>query len=392
MPTPIKHSRKYSPSKSSIWINCPLSTLFNDGSSQVSSPQAEFGTQCHELGAALIIKSLELADYDNEFKTIEEVIMDLDMYSPEMQEIADGYADFVISTADFEMKHSDGDTIITVEQHLDMDFDEDAGGTLDCGIISKRDGGTLTVIDLKTGRVPVQTFDSETGRFNSQLGIYALYFYKLYKDIYPIKNVRLVVYQPVINNTNDYEMSIDELLQFEQEVLIPAVAETKKINPAGKPGSHCKYCNAKATCGLRAEAMMEVFQTKNKPVTTLTDKDIEAILPYLDDMIQYAKDVMEFAMKKAMNGHRWQNYKLVHAKGARKIIDEDGVIKACESAGVDPYAPKKVAGISELTKRIGKDKVNALIGQYVEMQLGSLTLVKNSDPREEANIKEEGDL
>ena len=49
-------------------------------------------------------------------------------------------------------------------------------GTLDCGIISTTNGGTLTVIDLKTGRIPVNTFDEETGLFNSQLGIYALYF------------------------------------------------------------------------------------------------------------------------------------------------------------------------------------------------------------------------
>ena len=104
MPTPTSHSRKYSPSKSSTWINCALSTLLNDGSSQESNPQAEFGTQCHELGAALISKSLSLVDYDSEIKTVEDVIKGLDMYSEEMQEIADGYADFVIQVIEFERK------------------------------------------------------------------------------------------------------------------------------------------------------------------------------------------------------------------------------------------------------------------------------------------------
>ena len=177
MPTPTSHSRKYSPSKSSTWLNCPLSTLLNDGSSQESNPQAEFGTQCHELGAALISKSLSLVDYDSEIKTVEDVIKGLDMYSKEMQEIADGYADFVIQAIEFERKRSDDEPLIVIEQHLDMDFDEDAGGTVDCGIISSVDGGTLTVIDLKTGRTPVYAYDSESGQFNSQLGIYALYFY-----------------------------------------------------------------------------------------------------------------------------------------------------------------------------------------------------------------------
>ncbi|RJX23744.1 MAG: DUF2800 domain-containing protein [Acholeplasma sp.] len=389
--SPTIHSRKYSPSKSSTWLNCPLSTLLNDGSSQETNPQAEFGTQCHELGAALIGQSLNLIDYDSELKPIEEVIKDLDMYSEEMQEIADGYADFVIQTIEFDKKRTDTEPLIVIEQHLDMDFDDDAGGTLDCGIISSLGGGTLTVIDLKTGRTPVYAFDSESGLFNSQLGIYALYFYKSYKDLYPIKKIRLVIYQPVINNTNDYEMPIEELLQFESNVLVPAVKRTKVENPEAHPGKYCRYCAGKAICAKRAEANKLVMQALKKPVSTMIDADIEALLPHLDEVIQYAKDVMEFAIKKALNGHKWSKYKLVHTKGSRKITDEEGVIKACEQVGIDPYATKKVAGITELTKRIGKSKVDALIGAYINMQLGSLVLVPKSDPREEANIIEEGD-
>jgi len=389
--SPTIHSRKYSPSKSSTWLNCPLSTLFNDGTSQESSPQAEFGTQCHELGAALISKSLNLIDYDSEVKPIDELIKELDMYSDDLQEIADGYADFVINTIEFEKKRSDSEPLVVIEQHLDMNFDEDAGGTLDCGIISSVDGGTLTVIDLKTGRTPVQAFDSSTGMFNSQLGIYALYFYKAYKDLYPVKKVRLVIYQPVISNTSDYEISIDELLQFESNVLIPAVGRTKVGNPEATPGKYCRYCAGKAICAKRAENSMEIFQETNRTLSTLTDVEIEALLPKLDEMIQFAEDMKEFALKKAINGHKWSNFKLVHSKGSRKITDEEAVIKACEEVKIDPYAPKKVAGITELTKRIGKDKINSLIGAYITMQAGSIVLVPKTDPREEATIIEEGD-
>jgi hypothetical protein len=389
--SPTIHSRKYSPSKSGTWLNCPLSTLLNDGSSQESSPQAEFGTQCHELGAALISKSLHLVDYDHEAKSVEDIIKELDMYSEDMQEIADGYADFVIKTIEFEKKRSESDPLIVIEQHLDMDFDDDAGGTLDCGIISSMGGGTLSVIDLKTGRTPVYAFDHEKNVFNSQLGIYALYFYKAYKELYPIKNVRLVIYQPVISNTNDYEMSIEELLKFETEILKPAVMRTKVSDLEAVPGEYCRYCAGKAICAKRAEVNQKVIQELKKPMARMTDDDIENILPYLDEVIQYAKDVMEFATKKALNGHSWKNYKLVHTKGSRKITDEEGVIQACEKEGIDPYAPKKVAGITELTKRIGKNRVDALIGAYINMQLGSLVLVPKSDPREEATIIEEGD-
>ena len=389
--SPTIHSRKYSPSKSGTWLNCPLSTLLNDGASQETNPQAEFGTQCHELGAALISQSLSLVDYDNEVKPINELIKELDMYSDDMQEIADGYADFVIQAIEFERKRSAVEPLIVIEQRLEMDFDDDAGGTLDCGIISSVDGGTLTVIDLKTGRGPVQAYDSETGMFNSQLGIYALYFYKAYKDLYSVKKVRLVVYQPVISNTNDYEMPIEELLRFESSVLIPAVNRTKVINPEAHPGKYCRYCAGKVICPKRAETNLAITNETKKPIAMLTDTQIDAMLPKLDELIQFAEDVKEFALKKALNGHKWSNLKLVHSKGSRKITNEDAVVKVCEEAGIDPYGVRKVAGITELTKRIGKDKVNGLIGDYITMQAGSIVLVPKNDPREEVTIIEEGD-
>lgn len=389
MPKPSEHSRKYSPSKSSTWLNCPLSTLLNDGSSQESNPQAEFGTQTHELGAAMICDSLKLVDYDHEQKSVEEVIKGLSLYSDEMRNLASGYVNFVISNYEFEKKRSDIEPLIVVEQQLSMDFDEDAKGTLDCGIISPINGGTLTVIDLKTGRLKVQAYDKENGRFNSQLGIYALYFYKAYKDLYPIKRVRLVIYQPVISNTNEYDMPIEELLDFEKEVLIPAVAKTKEERPEAHSGSYCKYCAGKAICTERAEANMAVAKDALQRKDTLSDDEIAEILPKLDELISFAQDMKEFALKKALNGFRWKGMKLVAGKATRKIKDEAAVIRICEEKGVDAYSAKKLAGITELTKRFGKKEFNELIGPYLVVQEAQPSLVPESDDREEITITKE---
>ena len=40
--------------------------------------------------------------------------------------------------------------------------------------------------------------------------------YKTFKDLYQIKNIRLVIYQPVINNTNECEITLEELLNFKK--------------------------------------------------------------------------------------------------------------------------------------------------------------------------------
>ena len=382
---PTTHSRKYSPSKSGTWLNCPLSTLLNDSSNQEPNLQALFGTQTHELGAALICKSLKLVDYEQEQKSIDDVIKGLDMYSDEMQELADAYADFVINLVEFETKRSTSKPVVVVEQHLDMDFDEDAGGTLDCGIISDANGGTLTVIDLKTGRIKVNTYDADKKQFNSQLGIYALYLYKAYKDLYPIKNIRLAIFQPTVYNTNFYEMPLDELLVFEKDVLIPAVEASKLDNPKAKSGAYCKWCAGKALCKERADSCLSLVQEVSSSIAMLTDAEIEKLLPELDNIIQFATDVKEFALKKALKGHKWSNFKLVHGKTTRKIENEEAVIKVCEDEGIDPYI-KKLAGITELTKRIGKERFNDLVGMYITKQVGTITLVPSSDDREEVTI------
>ena len=107
----------------------------------------------------------------------------------------------------------------------------------------------------------------------------------------------------------------------------------------------------------------------------------------MDLIIQYCTDLKDFALKKAINGHKWSGLKLVRGKGSRKIINEAAVIKVCEEAGVDPYANKKLAGITELNKRLGKDKTK--IAPYLEMQEGAITLVPENDPREEINVTKE---
>lgn len=388
---PVEHSKKYSPSKSNIWLNCPLSTLFNDGSDQETSPYAEFGTQSHELGSAIIAKALKITNFESEDKSIEDLIKELDMYSAEMQEIADGYADFVINRFEFEKNKSEYEPLVVIEEFLEMDFDEDGKGTLDFGMISSVDGGTLTVIDLKTGRIPVFAYDNESGMFNTQLGIYALYFYKRFRDIYPIEKVNLVIYQPVISNTNEFELTVDDLLEFESLVLIPAVKRTKEENPEANPGEHCRFCLGNAVCVKRAEQNLEIIQQMNKSISTLTDKEIEDLLPKLDEVVKYAEDVKKYALKKAKEGHKWSNYKLVHARRTRTITNENEVIRICKEVGIDPFVSSKLAGITELTKRIGKDKINGLIGPYIGFKLGSIVLVPKKDPREEAEIYKEGD-
>ena len=379
---PQRHSKVFSPSKSALWLNCYLSTIFADGNGNETSEQAEFGTECHELGSLQIAKALDIKDYDEEEKTAEEAIREFKHYSPEMQEIADKYTSFVVSTVEFETSRSKDKPIALLEQSVDLGFDENSVGTLDFGIISDRNGGTLTIIDLKTGRLPVHAFDKEENRINPQLGIYASAVYKCFKDVYPIRNVRLVIYQPVINNINEHELPIEELIRFDEEVVQPAVKAIKSGDRTAKENHKCKYCPGFAICRKKLDSAVNLADLDRKP-ETLTEEEIARILPKCDDCIAYFQAVKDHCLKKALGGYRYEGYKLVHSRVTRKISDEAKVGEILTEAGYEPYAQRKLLGITELTRKLGKDRFKELVSPYVVYQEGAISLVPVSDPREE---------
>lgn len=383
---PSKHSKTFSPSKSSLWLNCYLSTEFSDGTKEESNEASIFGTQCHNLASYQMSKALKV-DFHDEVDmavSVDDLKKTLTKYDATMQEIADKYTDFIVNTYKFEASKSVKKTLVLIEQQLDLGFDDSSVGRLDFGLISSRDDGTLTIVDLKTGRIPVMAYDKELNRVNSQLGIYAISTYNCFKDVYPIKNIRLVIYQPLINNTNEYELSLDELLKLKEEVLDPAVKAIQGGSKEARVGNWCKYCPNRMNCKKRASSALSLIDLEGD-ASRLTEEEIGKILSKCDECISFFNDIKEHCLKKAINGYHYDGFKLVHSRVTRKISDEAKVGEILTSAGIDPYAERKLLGITELTRRLGKEKFKELVSPYVSIQEGSLVLVPNSDPRDEVN-------
>jgi hypothetical protein len=272
-----------------------------------------------------------------------------------------------------------------IEQLLEMDYAPDTHGTLDCGIIA---GDTLTIIDNKTGFIKVTPFDETLNELNSQLGIYGLYAYKCYKDFYPIKNIRLVIYQERIHNISEYSITSEELEKWERERLIPAAKEALSEDPKANSGIWCRFCPGRNSCRKRAEDALEAVKEVNKP-EFMTDEEIEAILPKLDSVISYIDSIKEYCLKKALEGKKWKGYKIVESVTKRKISDEDAVARILSDNGYDPFAPKKILSISDLQKMVGKTQFNDLVGSYIIKPKGQAVLAPESDAREELIINKE---
>lgn len=365
------------------WFHCGFAAKFLATKDEnETNEMAEFGTECHALAEAYIRQSLKLTDYDAETnQSTDELKATFKHYSEEMERLANGYANFVIATVDFEAKRTGQAPVVLLEQLLDMDYAPDTHGTLDCGIIA---GDTLTVIDNKTGFLKVTA--EENGELNSQLAIYGLYAYKCFKDIYHIKQVRLVIYQERIHNISETTVSAAELEQWEREKLIPAAKNALSENPSAESGWWCRYCTGRAVCRKRCEDALATAGDMKKP-DLLSDAEIEQLLPRLDNMVAYAESVKEYALKKAVEqGRRWSGFKLVESVTKRKILDEAEVGRVLLNAGYDPYQ-KKLMSISEIQKLVGKTQFEELVGGYIGKPKGQPVLVPEGDARTEIFIK-----
>ena len=111
---------------------------------------------------------------------------------------------------------------------------------------------------------------------------------------------------------------------------------------------------------------------------------MNVILERVDSLISWANDVKEYALKRALSGYAWDNWKLVEGRSIRRFTDEKKVAEAVESAGYDPYQ-RKLLGITEMQKMLGKKKFNDILGEYISKPEGKPTLVSRADPRPEMN-------
>ena len=115
----------------------------------------------------------------------------------------------------------------------------------------------------------------------------------------------------------------------------------------------------------------------------LTDDEVAQLLPVLDDLISWAKQLQAYALNEALKGKKYDGFKVVAGRSQRKIVDPDGLIKKLEEADYNKelFYEKKLIGISGFEAIVGKKK-------FGEKPEGAPTLVSDDDPREPINKTE----
>lgn len=373
---PDVHAR-LSASGSKKWINCPSSVSMEEKFPDTTSDYASEGTTAHSLGELKIKLSVGEISRVGFHKSVDTLAFDADM-----QDYTDDYEDFVVERFNA-IKSTSPNAILLVEHRLDFSKYVPGGfGTGDAVIVGN---GILEIIDLKYGKgVTVSATE------NSQLMLYALGGLLEFDWLYSIEKVRMTIFQPRIDNIDTYEMSARELYLWGEWVSMRADLANRDNNYCCA-GKHCDegFCKARAVCRAYNEEKQKLAYLDFKPPNELTDDEIAEVLDNADSLVKWAKTVNEYALDMAVNkGVKYPGFKLVEGRSNRTYTDDTAVInKIIKDTDFkeEDITTKKLKGITEMEKLLGKKQFGLVLGDLVIKPQGKPTLVHTEDKRPEIN-------
>ena len=368
-----------SASGSHRWLHCTPSALLEKDVPDSGSDYAREGSLAHAYCAKALKESLGIGTKGEDVE-IEEL---QDYFTDEMPGHVETYTDIVLGKFE-EAKKTTPDAVLMVEQRLDFSkYIPEGFGTGDAIIVAD---GTLEICDFKYGKgVEVSAIA------NSQMMIYALGAYERFSDEYRIERVRMTIIQPRIGNLSEYELEIDQLLYWADNVLTPTAKKAIKGEGEQVAGDWCQFCKVKCQCKALAKRCTEDFDALQESGTTaelMTNDDIARLLPKLSDIKKWAEAVGEFALDRALKGDKFPGYKLVEGRSIRKIIDEEAAASKLTAEGFDAdnlYKPRALKGITDLEGIVGKKNLATLLDGILVKPQGKPALVPESDKRPPLN-------
>lgn len=371
----MKHSERdhaiLSPSSAKRWINCTPSALLAEEAGSKSSVYAEEGTLAHEIAEYALTQYLE-GIYDpiiDDAIPLKDEHLKNPLFSIDMANYIRNYCEFVISEV-YEMDRADGPCKMFLERRVDItDYAPDSFGSVDITLESYH---TIHIIDLKYGAGVKVTADH-----NEQMMLYALGTLKAAMSP-NISKIRMTIAQVRLDHYDTFEMSKGELLDWAEKVLKPAAKAA--IQGKGKQviGSWCGFCPVKSRCRAQRDAILADFEEKPEPLL-LSDEEIVDLIGKIDTYKSWIESVNKYVYDRAIQGYKWEGYKLVAGRTSRVITDEAKIRQALLNEYLeDEVLNIKLKGIGDLEKLLGKKVFSARFGDAIESRPGAPKLVPES--------------
>lgn len=361
-----------------------------------TSPYAAEGTKAHALAEIKVRRAVYEADgmtaarhsrmtpeeqetyigiNEFRFQALRDELGDI---PKDMEQATDSYCDIVMEKY-LRAREQDPSARLYLEQRLDYSGWVPSGfGTGDALVVSD---SLLEVCDYKNGKgIPVNAVD------NPQLRLYGLGAVAKFGKLYDFTSVRMTIIQPRLESVSEETLTVTALLDWAETEVREKAKQAWNGTGEFVPGEHCRFCAAKAVCSARVAQALKMFQYGLEAPGLIPDEQIPAILGLLDTAEAWIKDIRAYAETQALHGQVWPGYKLIHGKKPnRRWSDPEEVKAQLLRAGypADQFEETKLKPVGEIEKALGKKAFNALVGGLVFQGEGKLTLVPESDKRQE---------
>lgn len=398
-----------SPSGAERWMNCTasLSAVRRFLETLTPNQQAEFarsstaarqGTTAHAAAEAKALVALGRMTDDEADMTLMELAMlpesEAEAYDDEMSEYIEEYVDLVDQIA-----QERGAENILIEQRVSAiiplhgeheDEDHTITGSADAVGLPTPEDPDLIVIDLKYG----EGIDVEVDE-NPQIRIYALGALDLLTDdegnlTVDVETVTYYIVQPRLGGIKTWSESIDDLLDWRDDVLSPA------LTPAlfGKAGgatfspsdATCQWCPVKGSCPAliesRVEAARDLFEVVSETeaaeglgalpnVEVMDSERLGSLYAQAKALTALADEMKAELQRRALRGDQIPGYKLVNYQPPRKWVD--GAAEVLDPEHPDDWqadlwvrklvTPTQALAVLNQSGRKGDDMLGELIDQ-----------------------------
>lgn len=377
---------KLSASGASRWLACPGSVDLEAGFADTTSDFAREGTLAHELADVILNYEVGkiLADGDKgTLRALEDSRTDSNIKIANNPLYYEGMVDDVLPyttrVLDHWLKAREADplTVIELESRVSWEHIYEGGfGTNDASIFSN---GVLDVFDLKFGRGVVVSAEN-----NPQGMLYAEGVRKKYEVLDTVDIINIHIIQPRLNNFSTWSITPAELDEWLAKTVAPTAELIFEGTEKTKPGDHCKFCKAKARCRALADDMVKAETFNFTAPGLLTAAEVEDMHERSAKLADWANSVSEFMLTQALDGFKWDNYKVVAGRASRVIVNSaeaEEVLRRRKFRKSD-FTETKLVGLAKLDKLVGgKEKLSAMLGDNLVMREGKPTLAHKSDKR-----------
>lgn len=355
------------------WLRCTKSARLEEGLPDRPSVAAQEGTLAHTLAEAKARFHFHKADFSKrKLNGVVKKLKEDALWQDEMDRHTDEYLDYIKSAA----MAFESEPYALLEKRVDYGgYAPEGFGTADCILLG---GGTVHVIDFKYGK-GVSVFAIR----NPQLSLYALGAYEAYKTLYPIKNIKMSVVQPRLDNISEWSCSLYDLLDWADWMKGKAKLAWEGGGSYFPNDETCKFCRAKEKCRARSDYYARLADDAAGLPPLISIEEAGQRLTALEGVAKYQKDLQAWALSECLAGREVPGWKAVEGRSSREWTDMEGAFKALMDGGV-PEAllyERKPLTLAQAEKAIGKKEFEEMAGGFVVKPPGKPTLAKEDDKR-----------